>query len=305
MKYFSYILIGALILIGACATGDHQNQTALQEQRISSKELDKQIDILAEQIINSFAAQKTHKIAIIEFSNLDGNVTNFGKYLAEELTTRLFRTGRFEIIERQLIKKIMGEQKLSATGLVDEKSASKFGRILGVDALTTGTIADLNTSVTINARLIASETGSVFAVASVKIPMNKEIEILLGKKPSKAVSPDPKRFDGVWNVNIGCATEGQAHAYTYNFNANVKNGIFHGLYGKDGIAPCLTLDGKINPDGSSLIKAKGLTGNPAATLKNVNKGTPYSYNINAVFSDFKGTGTRIGNRVCNVIFVKQ
>ena len=78
-----------------------------------------------------------------------------------------------------------------------------------------------------------------------------------------------------------------------------------GLYGKDGIAPCLTLDGKINPDGSSLLKAKGLTGNPASTIKNVNKGTPYSYNINAVFSDFKGTGTRIGNRVCNVIFVKQ
>ena len=78
--------------------------------------------------------------------------------------------------------KMMEEQKLNASGLIDEKTASKLARILGVDALTTGTLAELNTSVKINARLIAVETGSVFAVASVKVPMNKEVEILLLNK---------------------------------------------------------------------------------------------------------------------------
>ena len=101
MKYFYYVFIGVLCLVGVCAAGDQANQNNLQEQRASSRELDKQIDILAKQIISSLDAQKTHNIAVIEFTSLEGNVPALGKYLAEELTTRLFRTGRFRIIYRR------------------------------------------------------------------------------------------------------------------------------------------------------------------------------------------------------------
>ena len=306
MKYCCYVFMGALCLLGACATGAYQNQTTLIEQRASSRELDKQIDILAEQIISSLDVQKTHKIAVIEFPNLEGKVSDLGKYLAEELTTRLFRTGRFRIIERQLMKKMMEEQKLSASGLIDAKTASKFGQILGVDALTTGTIADLNTSVKINARLIAVETGSVFAVASVKIPMNKEVEILLGKKPSTADLSDAERFDGTWDVILACPrhTDG-AFGYSYKFTAHVKDGVFHGEYGTKGIAPFITFDGEINHDGGAIITATGLTGEPKYTVSNIKKGTPYSYHIDASFTGSRGTGKRIENRVCNLTFLKR
>jgi TolB-like protein len=300
------MLMGALFLIGSCATVDAQNQTTLQEQHASSKELDKQIDILAEQIISNMDILKTHRIAVIEFSNLEGNVTAFGKYLAEEITTRIFRIGRFQVIERQLMKQIMEEQKFSATGLVDEKSALKFGQILGVDALTTGTIADLNTSVKINARMIAPETGSVYAVAFIKVPMNKEVELLLGKKPGEAASSDLKRFDGDWNTNIACAPLRGGQSYHIHLKARVKEGVFHGQHGTDGIGPFLTLDGKINPDGSAYISAKGLTGDPKYTIGGkFPKNSRYTYHIDANFSDFRGTGDRIEARVCNVIFVKQ
>lgn len=305
MKYFCYVFMGALCLIVSCATGDCQNQATLSEQRASSIELDEQIDILARQIISSLEVQKTHKIAVIEFPNLEGNVSDLGKYLAEELTTRLFRTGRFRIIERQLMKNMMEEQKLNASGLIDEKTASKFGRILGVDALTTGTIAELNTSVKINARLIAVETGTVFAVASVKIPMSKEIEVLLGKKPGAAASSDAGRFDGTWDVSIACPPKDGGLGYTIQLSALVKDGVFHGQSGTDGIAPFVALDGKINPDGGAVIRAKGLTGDPKYLMHNSKKGMPYSYHIDASFSGSRGTGTRIEGRSCNLIFFKQ
>ena len=307
MKYYYYIFLGALCCIGACAsvTGDHRKQTPLPEQRVSSKELDTQIDILAGEFIRSLTAQKINKIAVIEFSNLEGNVTGLGKYLAEELTTRLFRTGRFQIIERQLMKKMMEEQKLSATGLIDEKTASKFGRILGVDALTTGTIAELNARVKINARLIAVETGAVFAVASAEIPMSKEVEVLLGRKPSALVSSDSGRFDGTWDVNLVCPPKDGGIGYTLQLSALVKDGVFHGQHGTDGIAPCLTLDGKISPDGSAIIRANGLTGDPKYTMHNVQKSVPYSYHIDANFSATRGAGKRIEARSCNLTFFKQ
>jgi TolB-like protein len=307
MKYCGYVVLGALCLTGACAgaAADHQNQAALTEQHVSSKEMDAQIDSLAAQIINGLSARKINKIALIEFSNLEGSVTGLGKYMAEELTTRLFRTGRFQVVERRLMNKIMEEQKLSATGLVDEKTASKFGRILGADALAIGTIAELNTSVKINARLIAAETGAVFAVASVQIPMSKEIEILLGKKPAAPTGSGIERFEGTWDVNIVCPPKDGGIGYAIQFPALVKDGVIHGQYGTDGIGPCLTLDGKIGLDGSSIIKAKGLTGDPKYSMHNVQKSFPYSYHIDANFSANRGTGTRIELRSCNATFFKQ
>jgi TolB-like protein len=302
MKYFCYILMGLVCLVGACA---HRNQSILSERRASSKELDRQIDTLTEQIINSLTAQKINKIAVIEFSNLEGKVSDLGRYLAEELTTRLFRTGRFQIVERRLMNKMIEEQKLSISGLIDENTASRVGRVLGVDALATGTIADLNTSVKINARMIATETGSVFSVACVKVPMNKEMETLLGKKTGVAESSDAARFDGTWDVILDCFPQDKTLGYTYKIVSYVKDGVFHGQYGMDSIAPCLALDGKISPDGSAVILASGLAGDPKYNNYNYRKGAPYSYHIDATFSASRGTGSRLGQRICNVTFIKR
>jgi TolB-like protein len=307
MKYIWAILGGALIFISACAStsSDYRNNTSLTEQRASSRELDMQIDALANQISSSQPDQNVKKIAVIEFANLDGNVTGLGKYLAEELTTRLFRTGRFHIVERRLMNTMMEEQKLGATGLIDEKTASKFGRILGADVLMTGTIAELNTGIKLNARLIAVETGVVFAVASVNLPISTEVEKLLGRKLNAAASPDPERFDGTWDVGIVCPPKEGGLGYTIQLSALVKDGVLRGQYGTEGIAPCLTLDGKINADGSAIIRANGLTGDPKYNMRSAQKGMAYSYHIDANFSANRGMGTRIEARSCNVLFFRQ
>jgi hypothetical protein len=201
---------------------------------------------------------------------------------------------------------MMEEQKLSASGLIDENTASKFGMLLGVDALTAGTIADLNTSVKINARLIAAETGSVFAVASANIPVNKEIELLLGRKPGAAAETDAKRFDGVWEVTLVCPqhTDG-ALGYSSKFIAQVKEGVFHGQYGTEGRASSLTLDGQIHADGSAVIRADGLTGDPKYNVGQLQKNRAYSYHIAANFAGSRGTGNRIENRICSFSAVKR
>ena len=203
------------------------------------------------------------------------------------------------------MKKMMEEQKLSATGLIDAKTASRFGQILGVDALTTGTIADLNTSVKINARLISVETGSVFAVASVNLPMNKEVETLLGKKTGAALSSDPGRFDGTWDATLVCPRHDGAFGYSYQFTAQVKDGVFHGEYGSADKAPHFSFDGEIKPDGSSIITANGVTGDSKYSVFNVKKSTPVIYHIEAAFSGSRGTGKRIELRECNLTFVRR
>lgn len=153
------------------------SRTTLQ----SAGNLDESLSDLITQIVNSITKGEKTKIAVIEFSDLQGRVNEFGKYLAEELITHLFMTGRFEVIERQLLEKVLSEQKLSLTGLIDAGSAMEIGKLLGVDAIVSGTITDLGIRLKVNARIISTETGSVFAVAGTEIVKDVAVKKLMNR----------------------------------------------------------------------------------------------------------------------------
>ena len=285
------------IALTACAT------CALAESR-SSKALDQQVDSLVEQIVAGLAAQKAVKVAVLDFPYLDGRASDLGRFLTEEVTTRLVRTGRFQVVERRLLAKILAEQTLGASGLLDEATAARLGRMLGADTLTAGTVADLGSSVKVNARIIATETGSVMAAATIKLPVEKEVETLLGRRPGVA-SNDPLRFDGTWEVVIACTGQGGALGYTWRLLASVQDGILHGQFGTEGVAPCLTVDGRISADGTSTLFASGLSGDSKYSTGNNQKGTPYSYHIDATFTEARGSGHRVETRPCDILFVKK
>ncbi|MDZ7263455.1 MAG: hypothetical protein ONB16_02640 [candidate division KSB1 bacterium] len=50
------------------------------------------------------------------------------------------RTNVFEIVERSQIARVMQELQLAQTGIVDEAQAAQVGKMLGVDAIITGTV---------------------------------------------------------------------------------------------------------------------------------------------------------------------
>jgi TolB-like protein len=124
-------------------------------------------------------------IAVVEFSDQRGNVTDLGRFLSEELITRLYQTKKFRVIERQLLNRVIVEQKLTLSRLVDPASAKKLGKVLGVDAICSGSISELAQSIRVNARLINTETGEVFSVASVEVLKDESVTMLLGAEPPK------------------------------------------------------------------------------------------------------------------------
>ncbi len=141
--------------------------------------LDQRVSELSQQIATKMAAKQKTTVAVVEFTDLQGNVTDFGRFLAEELVTRLGDLEKFKVIERQLLNKIITEQKLSLTGIVDPASAKQLGKILGVDAIVAGSITNLAQNVRVNARLISTETGEVFATAAVDIFKDESVTGLL------------------------------------------------------------------------------------------------------------------------------
>src|SRR5512146_2108171 len=75
---------------------------------------------------------KKTKIAVLDFQLQGGRQDNdMGKIVAEWLITALVKEGRFDVIERRLLEKVLAEQRMHASGLVDETSASRLGKVLG------------------------------------------------------------------------------------------------------------------------------------------------------------------------------
>jgi len=135
---------------------------------------------LATQIATNVAKEQKRKIAVLPFRELDGQPTVLGTYISEELVTDLFTIGGLSIVERSMLDKLLGEIRLSQTGLIDPDTAKRLGKIAGVDAIVTGTITDLQSYVALNCRLIDAQTGNIFSAAQTKIVKDDDVRKILG-----------------------------------------------------------------------------------------------------------------------------
>lgn len=113
------------------------------------------------------------------------------------------------------------------------------------------------------------------------------------------------RFDGTWNTVLSCDDAVGALGYTFRFASVVKDGVLHGEKGTKGKPGWLQLDGKILSDGSAKIYADGLVGSSENAVGQRSAGSPYSYNIDATFSEESGAGKRVEGRACRVTFAKR
>lgn len=92
-----------------------------------------------------------------------------------------------------MLDKLLGEIRLSQTGLIDPDTAKRLGKIAGVDAIVTGTITDLQSYVALNCRLIDAQTGNIFGAAQTKIVKDDDVRKILGVQlPAQAGSNQEK-----------------------------------------------------------------------------------------------------------------
>lgn len=153
----------------------------LQARGGYSSTLDDGIDELARQIPGATVGDKKARVAILEFQNLSGPNTKFERFVAEELTTRLLKTEKFRGVERTLLNKLIEEQGLSVKDFSNPVYARDLGRRLGADGVVTGTIADMVSTLKINARLISTKTGDILATAATSIIKDRIVLELRGE----------------------------------------------------------------------------------------------------------------------------
>jgi len=95
--------------------------------------------------VAALAQEKTgglkKRLAVIDFEDKTGHgAWHIGSGMADMLTTALVKSGKFMVIERQALEKVMQEQALGQTGAVTAQSAAQVGKILGVELMVMGSV---------------------------------------------------------------------------------------------------------------------------------------------------------------------
>jgi curli biogenesis system outer membrane secretion channel CsgG len=87
------------------------------------------------------------RLAVIKFENkvktpIPDESWKIGEGLTEMLTSELFKTDRFIMVERAALADIVKEQELGQTGLVRSGTAAKVGELLGAQLLVAGAVTE-------------------------------------------------------------------------------------------------------------------------------------------------------------------
>ncbi|MBU1567384.1 MAG: hypothetical protein KJ630_17390 [Proteobacteria bacterium] len=133
------------------------------------------------------------KIAVLDFELIGGKLetTGMGAILSEWFITSIVKSGRFDVVERAMLQKIISEQKLSSTGIIDENSATALGKILGVKVVITGSVLNLRDTIEINSRVISVESGSIIAAENIRGGPESDLHNLVDQLTTKIMRNFP------------------------------------------------------------------------------------------------------------------
>lgn len=90
-----------------------------------------------------------HRVAVMNFdygtvrttvAQIFGSDQDVGKGISDLLVQKLVQDGKYSVIERNALDKILAEQNFSNSDRADSTTAAKIGKILGVDCIIIGSI---------------------------------------------------------------------------------------------------------------------------------------------------------------------
>lgn len=150
-----------------------------------AQDMDTAITKLTEDIAAKIKENGNKKITVLDFTDLQGNATELGRYVAEQVTVDFVMTKRdFAVLDRANLKRILDEHKLTSTGLVNPENAKKLGMFAGVDAMIFGTIVPVGGNMSVAVKVITTESAEVVGGAKAKFKIDESIQKLL-EQPAK------------------------------------------------------------------------------------------------------------------------
>lgn len=193
-------------------------------------------ETLAKKLVDT-GADKVSTYAIIKLSS-DFNNAQYDEYITDILTEAIFNTGSVKIIERGNLEKIIKEQKLQASGLIDERTAKAVGKISGADYVCYGSVKDIGQKFTISARVVDVETGEICAMSRDTIEKDEYLLSSSGSVSGSGVSASTSRSSGkpvktAWTVTKNRNDFDGCTVYTFKCPCSDGASLFFGYEKRD------------------------------------------------------------------------
>ncbi|GAB4363009.1 MAG: hypothetical protein Kow0042_00520 [Calditrichia bacterium] len=101
-------------------------------------------------------------------SDLDviGISKDYSSALINRLLTELFKSGKFDVLEREKILYILEEQGFQQTGCTSSECLIEAGRLLNVQQVIGGVVGKLGDIFSVELRMIDVETGKIISIAN-------------------------------------------------------------------------------------------------------------------------------------------
>ena len=156
-------------------------------------DIDKSLDKLHSELVSSVREDAgVRTIAISEFVETEGSQTVLGKFIAEELISRMVEEGTYEVVERRMLGRVLAGLQVSESDLLKVETVKKVGEVLGVQAILTGSLQQRGSRYVARARLLEVQTARVLSVGSVEVDTTEpKVRGLLGL--AEQVSENGKR----------------------------------------------------------------------------------------------------------------
>lgn len=176
-----------------------------KQEAAEDKERQQRIDKLVGELAETFKAggapepaadQWTSRpiaISFLDFSSKGAPSSREGEddFFLLQVSSLLQESGRVQIVERELLDKLLAELKLSSTDLVDRNTAVRLGRILSARIIATGSTMRYKNDVQVSIRLIDTETTSLKGAI---VGSGKELASLAQDVAEKIVSKIKKGY---------------------------------------------------------------------------------------------------------------
>jgi hypothetical protein len=101
-------------------------------------------------------------VAVLDLDAADGKLKERGMQLALLISTQLSTMDGVATVERQDLVKLLSEQELGNSGMVDPATAARIGHLTGARVLVTGRVFTVAGETTAALKIMSTETGRVF-----------------------------------------------------------------------------------------------------------------------------------------------
>jgi TolB-like protein len=137
---------------------------------------------------------QVYAAAVLPFQERGRETKDQGSKVTDLLFAKLAAEPGLTLVEREDVRKLLEEQELNLSGLVNPQQATKVGQLTGAKLLITGSVLQVDNSLYLIAKIIGTETSRVVG-ASVKGNVRDDLGKLTDDLSAEIVKTIAKRAD--------------------------------------------------------------------------------------------------------------